>query len=152
MTYYKNNNDFILYYSDTDSAFTNKPLKNELIGNELGKMKLENICKKVIFLSPKTYCLLTENNKFIYKVKGLKSEVKLTLNDFKNLLIKDSSLQKSQIKWRRSLTNAQIALINEIYTLKVNDNKRKLIYNKNNKLIGTISYKIDNNKTIINND
>jgi hypothetical protein len=35
-----------------------------------------------------------------------------------------------------------------LYTLKITDNKRELIYDKNNKLIGTKSYKIDNNKKL----
>jgi hypothetical protein len=37
-----------------------------------------------------------------------------------------------------------------LYTLKITENKRQLIY-KNNKLIGTKAYKIDSNK-IINKD
>ena len=35
----------------------------------------------------------------------------------------------------------------QLYTLKVTENKRELIY-KNNKLIGTKAYKIDNSKVI----
>ena len=65
------------------------------------------------------------------------------------MLYKDSFLEKSQIKWKINLNKAQIALINEIYTLKVNDNKRKLIYNDSGKLIATKAYKINSNKDII---
>ena len=70
------------------------------------------------------------------------------MKEFKVLLKKDSFIEKSQIKWKRYLNKAQIALINEIYTLKVNDNKRKLIYNNKGILIGTEAYKIDSNKNI----
>jgi hypothetical protein len=61
-------------------------------------MKLENICKKVIFLAPKVYYLETIDNRIIYKVKGLKHEVKLNLHDFEQLLLKKSFLEKIQSK------------------------------------------------------
>ena len=71
------------------------------------------------------------------------------MNDFENLLFNESFLLKNQIKWKRSLSEAKIALVEEVYTLTDNDNKRELIYNKQNKLIGTKAYKIDTNKNII---
>jgi hypothetical protein len=99
MSQFKNNKEFNLYYTDTDSIYVDKPLSEDLISSKiLGKLKLENVCNKAIFLSPKVYCLLTENNDFIYKVKGLKHEVELTMNDFETLLVKDALLQKHQTK------------------------------------------------------
>lgn len=93
------------------------------------------------------YCLLTESNKFIHKVKGLKHEIDLTFEDFENLLIKNFSIEKTQVKWRRNMTDAKINLLEELYTLKTTENKRELIY-KNNKFVGTKAYKIDNSKKI----
>ena len=61
----------------------------------LGKMKLEYIINKAIFLAPKVYCLLTIDGKVIYKVKGLSHNIELTMSDFKSLLFKDSFLKKS---------------------------------------------------------
>jgi DNA polymerase elongation subunit (family B) len=93
MSIFKNNPNINLYYSDTDSAYTDSEMDPKFINNkDLGKLKLENVCKKAIFLAPKLYCLLTEDNKFIYKVKGLKHEIELTMNDFENLLYKDALL------------------------------------------------------------
>ena len=86
----------------------------------------------------------------VYKVKGLKHEIELTLNDFENLLFKDSLLEKSQIKWKRNLSDATIQLVEELYTIKVTENKRKLIYDENNKLIKTVPYVINDKKEIIN--
>jgi hypothetical protein len=57
-------------------------------------MKLEHILKRAIFLVPKVYYLETEDGDIIYKVKGLKHEVELNKNDFENLLLKQSILQK----------------------------------------------------------
>ena len=142
---------FNLYYSDTDSIYIDRPLNENFISSTiLGKMKLENIVDKAIFLSPKVYCLETENKEFIYKVKGLSHEIKLNFEDFIKLLKKDAILKKDQEKFFRSLSKGHIELMNQIYTLQVTDNKRKLIYNKNSKLIGTKPYIIDFYKMINN--
>jgi len=99
MSQFKNNPDFNLYYSDTDSIYIDKPLPEEMRSNTiLGKMKLEYILKNAIFLAPKVYYLETEDGKIIYKVKGLKHEIVLTYNEFEQLLLKQSTLQKSQSK------------------------------------------------------
>ncbi len=50
MSQFKNNPDFNLYYSDTDSAYIDKPLPDHLVhSKDLGKMKLENTLAKAIF-------------------------------------------------------------------------------------------------------
>jgi hypothetical protein len=99
MSQFKNNPNFNLYYSDTDSGFFDKPLPDHLVDSKaLGKMKLENVLSKAIFLAPKVYYLETDDGKIIYKVKGLKHEIELTKNDFEQLLYKDRILQKSQSK------------------------------------------------------
>lgn len=149
MSQFKNDPNINLYYTDTDSIYTDSEIDPSLLSEtKIGKLKLENTCKKAIFLTPKVYCLETIDDKIIYKAKGLKHEVELTMKDFENLLYRDVLIEKSQTKWRRNLTEGQINLVNELYTLKVNDNKRELIYNKNNKFIGTKAYIIDNNKII----
>jgi hypothetical protein len=99
MSQFKNNPDYILYYSDTDSIYVDRPLPDHLIDPKiLGKLKLEYICKNAIFISPKVYYLKTADGKIIYKVKGLKHEVELTKNDFESLLNKDAFIKKSQTK------------------------------------------------------
>ena len=124
MTIFKNNSKINLYYTDTDSAYTDSDLDENFISETvLGKLKLENTCKTAIFLSPKVYCLETEDNNFIYKVKGLSHEIELTKNDFENLLYKDAFLQKTQSKWFRNLSEGQINILEQVYTLKVTDNK-----------------------------
>lgn len=151
MSQFKNNPNINLYYSDTDSIYTDSELDPILLSETtLGKLKLENTCKRAIFLAPKVYCLETIENKLIYKVKGLKHAIELSMSDFENLLNKDLFIKKDQTKWIRKLSEGHIKLSEQIYTLQVTDNKRKLIYNKNKKLIGTKPYIIDNNKLIKN--
>jgi hypothetical protein len=99
MSQFKNNPNFILYYSDTDSIYIDRPLPDHFISSTiLGKMKLEYVLTHAIFLAPKMYYLETEDGKVIYKVKGLKHEVELTLDDFENLLYKESFLEKFKNK------------------------------------------------------
>jgi hypothetical protein len=99
MSQFKNNPDFKLYYSDTDSIYIDRPLQDYLVDSKvLGKMKLENICNKVIFISPKVYYLETEKSEIIYKIKGLKHEIELNFSEFKQLLNKDNFLKKIQTK------------------------------------------------------
>ena len=137
MSQFKNNPNFKLYYSDTDSIFIDKPLPEHMIDNKiLGKLKLEYVCNKAIFLAPKVYCLETEDGKFIYKVKGLSHEVELKLQDFENLLTRNSILKKDQNKFFRELSKGYIETLDQVYTLQVTENKRELIF-KNNKLIET---------------
>ena len=43
---------------DTDSMVVNKPLPDWMVSKtELGKFKLENIYKKIVFLGPKIWAL-----------------------------------------------------------------------------------------------
>jgi hypothetical protein len=153
MTQFKNNPKIILYYTDTDSAYVDEKseIPESMINEKvLGKLKLENICKKGIFLAPKLYCLETVEGKIIWKVKGLKHSAELSMKDFEQLLYKDVFIRKSHTKWMRSLSKGHIQLLESVYTLKVTDNKRKLIYDKNNKLIGSVPYIINSDKVILN--
>jgi hypothetical protein len=91
MTKFKNNPDINLYYSDTDSVYVDKPLHPVFIGKEIGELKLENQFKEAIFLAPKVYSGILEDNSEITKVKGFTK--KLTYSDIKPLLVKDSKLE-----------------------------------------------------------
>jgi hypothetical protein len=76
MTQFKNNPNFNLYYTDTDSAYIDRPLPDYMISKTiLGKMKLENILDDAIFLAPKVYYLINELDQHIYKVKGFSHDV-----------------------------------------------------------------------------
>jgi DNA polymerase type B, organellar and viral len=153
MSQFKNNPNFILYYSDTDSIYIDRPLPDEFISSTiLGKMKLEYVLTDAIFLAPKMYYLQTEDDKVIYKVKGLKHEVDLTLTDFESLLYRESLLEKFQNKWRKNLSEGSIEVKDELYTLRVTNNKRKLIFDENNKLIQSLPFIINEAKEVINKD
>lgn len=68
-----------IYYTDTDSIVCDIQLDNKIVDpNLLGKLKLEHIVKKGIFISGKTYCLIDNDESEIKKAKGLNSN---TLNE-----------------------------------------------------------------------
>jgi hypothetical protein len=48
------------------------------------------------------------------------------------------------------LSQGNISVLNELYTLQVTSNKRKLIYNEDGLLISTVPYIINENKEILN--
>ena len=84
-----------------------------------------------------------------YKVKGLSHDgPTLSFNDFESLLNRDSKLEIKQEKWFKSLDQNVITIKEQLYTLKVTSNKRQLIYDSNNKFIGTKPYIIDSSKTL----
>jgi hypothetical protein len=115
----------------------------------LGKLKLETISKKAIFLAPKCYALETTDGNFICKVKGLTKDVTLSLSDFESLLNKDSILVKNQTKRNKSLSEGMISVLDQSYTLRQTDNKRQLLFDNNNKLFATKPYHIDEAKELI---
>jgi len=156
MSQFKNREDLPnLYYSDTDSLYFDGFLPSKYISNtELGKLKLEGVWDKAIFLAPKVYGL-KNNNEEIIKIKGLNKESicknNISLELLVELLEKDSKLEFEQDKWYKNLDVANILIKNELYTLKATNNKRELIYNNKDILNDTYPYIINNDK-IINNE
>jgi len=71
MSSFKNNPLFKLYNSDTDNIVINKQLPEELVGKELGQLKLEHVITKAVFLAPKVYGLVDIDGNEIIKVKGM---------------------------------------------------------------------------------
>jgi DNA polymerase elongation subunit (family B) len=141
MAQFKNNPNLKLFYTDTDSIYTslspeqmNEQYPGIVSNSGLGKLKLEGIFKRAIFLAPKCYCLQDLDGKITYKVKGLMKNVPLTFKDFEALLLKDAFLDKSQTKWFKDLGKGVISVLEQSYTLRQTDNKRELIL-KNGKVI-----------------
>ena len=157
MSQFKNNPKIKLFYTDTDSIYTNlnPEQMNELVPGivnekELGKLKLETVSTKAIFISPKCYYLSTEDNQQIFKIKGLtKSGLStLTVLEFEKLLNRNHQLIKTQEKWFKSISESTITLKDQIYTIQQTSNKRDLIYNSDNILVGTKPYIITTDKNI----
>ena len=66
MSQFKNNPQIKLFYTETDSIYTNlnpdelNSIITNIVDNKtLGKLKLESISKNVIFIKPKCYSLIS---------------------------------------------------------------------------------------------
>jgi len=152
---YKHLPGYELYYSDTDSVVLNKPLTQELVGKNLGQIKLEYIIISGIYLIAKGYGVLTNDVKelIIVKIKGLKNPI--SFFKLMPLLYIENQINEYQEKWYRNWEQGSILIQNEIYTLTVTINKRLLIYDCCQKLINTKPFILENgkiiNKNVLNN-
>lgn len=70
MSQFKFMSNHTLYYTDTDSIDIDTELDSKFVSSELGKMKLEHIFDKAVFLAPKVYGGI--NSEYEY-IKGLKT-------------------------------------------------------------------------------
>jgi len=138
MSQYKNSDDYNLYYTDTDSIIIDKPLKYDVISNDIGLWKLKNELKEGVFGSPKlwgakvVYPINTVNE--FTKVRGYMNALKYS--DLKKLLKKGASLNLKQEKSFKCISKGYMSFIKQTYKLITTDFKRKLIY-RNKKLVGT---------------
>lgn len=125
MSFFKNNPNFKLYYSDTDSAVTNAPLDPSLIGDALGQLKLEYVIKKAVFLAPKVYGFITVADEEVIKIKGVTHKVSSNIhfNELELLLHEDANRVFTQEKWYKSLLLGEITITDVLYNLKVTSNK-----------------------------
>jgi hypothetical protein len=131
MSKFKNNPLIKLFYTDTDSIFTDKsPVEmntifNDIIGNKLGQLKLECVINRAVFLAPKAYCLELVNQEQIIKIKGLNSNViknlmgeqVLTLDTFIKVLSMDSVEIVNQHKTIKNLLDGSLDIIEQAYTI-----------------------------------
>lgn len=103
-----------------------------MVGNQLEQMKLEHKISKAVFLAPKVYGIIDTDGNEIIKAKGLtKNAIKdLKVSDLELLLKKDATLLFKQNKGYKKLFNENInfKLLDTLYTLKANSNKRQYIY------------------------
>jgi len=110
---YKNIPGNTCIMSDTDSVVLTKPLPNNLISKELGKIKLEQEIKEGIFIKKKLYCILNSQNQEIIKSSGLDSS-KLNYNSFINLLNGESveiEITNFNLDWKTLNINIKNSII-----------------------------------------
>ena len=121
MSAFKNRSNFKLYYSDTDSIVIDAQLPVELIGNNLGQFKLEQVIERAVFLAPKVYGYITAaceagTGSEVIKIKGIKDVSELHIADMEALLIKDSIREFTQEKWYKKVIEGNINIQDIAYT------------------------------------
>ena len=137
MSHFFNVKGLTIFYSDTDSLFTDQPLPESLIDSKkMGLMKLEAVFDRFISLGAKNWIGVDSLGNVTCKMKG--SKVKLTYLDFLLLLQLDSNFVINQNKWYKSFKESNVIIKDTPFTIKKNNNKRVLIFN-NNVLTATVN-------------
>jgi len=113
--------------SDTDSVVLNYPLPDNLVGNELGQMKLEHEVKEGIFIRKKLYCILNSNNKEIIKASGIDPS-KLNYNSFVKLLTGEN-IEIERTDFNLDWKTLNLNLVNSKITVQGLKGEIKTIYN-----------------------
>ena len=114
---------------DTSNYEVNRPLPTGKNKKVIGLMKDElggKIITEFVALRPKTYSYLTDDCKENKKTKGTKKSVikrMIKFNDYKNCLLKDEVILKSQQRFKSKGHNIHTENINKI-ALSNNDDKR----------------------------
>ena len=120
---------------DTSNYEINRPLPTGKNKKVIGLMKDElggKIITKFVTLRPKTYSYSTDDGKEDKKAKGIKKCVikrMIKFNDYKNCLLKDKVLLKSQQRFISKKHDVYTENINKI-ALSNNDDKRIASSNK----------------------
>lgn len=119
-----------VWYCDTDSIITSKELP---VGEGLGELKLEHKIKEGVFLQPKAYSFITQDNKTFSRVKGM-PDISISFNDFKKALF-ENNLSIINTKYynltgfREELRkNNSLKMTRQVYTKELRNeyNKRKI--------------------------
>ena len=114
---------------DTSNYEVNRPLPTGKNKKVTGLMKDElggKIITEFVILRPKTYSYLTDDGKEDKKAKGTKKCIikrMIKFNDYKNCLLKDEVILKSQQRFISKKHDVYTENINKI-ALSINDDKR----------------------------
>jgi hypothetical protein len=133
---YKNNPDYDIYYTDTDSIFTNKPIPDYLIGDDIGQMKNETFDKfgvdfidEACFIGIKKYGLsVTDKDGINHSLSTFAGVEKNTLTFNEVLRINKGEIIEKGVKDRfmKSFTTLDIKTQKDLH-IKINNNRDKLL-------------------------
>ena len=120
---------------DTSNYEVDRPLPTGKNKKVIGLMKNElggKIITEIVALRPKTYSYLTDDCKEHKKAKGTKKYVikrELKFNNYKDCLLNDKVVLKSQERFKSERHNVYFKNVNKI-ALSSNDDKRLLTFDK----------------------
>ena len=120
-----------IYYSDTDSVFLDCKLPENLVSDtELGKIKLECKIKEALFVAPKLYYYITQDDFVVIKGKGIESDV-LTIESIKNLYCERNNESFKIIRnFIRSFKNFSLSTKQFKMNISGKFDKREKVYEK----------------------
>jgi len=137
-----------LYYTDTDSIFTDKEIPEYLIGKELGQLKDElngKFIKKAYFLGIKKYGYIDSDDNIHSIFSGVERN-SLTWNEIEQIAKGFTVIKHVPLKFFKSFTSLNITIKNSLMTSIIFNPRKKLINNFykpmriNNKIITSFNY------------
>lgn len=139
-------NHATIFYYDTDSIFTDKPLNIEMVDDKiLGRYKLLKIIEKALFITPKVYYLFEKNKQITNKFKGVKKKDLLTYDDYYSFLKKDYIYTTNDTLIRKNINTFTIWNIISKKEYDFNSKKYIKIYDNDNIFIETKPIFIEKN-------
>nr|YP_009710784.1 DNA polymerase type B [Amanita thiersii]QFZ98733.1 DNA polymerase type B [Amanita thiersii] len=133
MMQFKNNSD--IFYSDTDSIFTSKPLPSEMIGSELGLMKDElggKLIKEAYFFDIKKYGYWYEDNNKLKVEKSVFAGLKrnsLTFAEIIEIFNGKQFIKEIPLRFYKSFKDLNIRIGSSEITIE-KTNMKKLVDNQ----------------------
>ena len=119
-----------VYYSDTDSIFTNTKISEGVSPTDIGMLKLEGKILKGYFASAKSYAIIYDTGIKVVKSKGF-DKTKVRFNDYMRIY---ETEKDKKIKYMNNFfkNKKQFEIIRKYkyYTFRSNANKRVKIFNK----------------------
>lgn len=135
---YKTLENTKIYYSDTDSIFTDQKISDHLVSDtDLGKLKLVGKITEAIFVAPKLYYVRYEHGNTVAKSKGINKSM-ITKNDIVNIYENENGIYcKAKSYFAKTFSKFQITQKTSPYFISGTLKKRNKKYDLNNKWIDT---------------
>ena len=128
------------YYTDTDSVVLRSPLLDEVISSiAMGKFKLEHFVKRGIFLAPKSYMLVIEDDRHIIEHKGPTKDL-ITSEWFQRQLADLSLMEQISTSANFRIDWKELKIVKKDFLINLGlpqSTKRDNVYDDNNVWIDT---------------
>ena len=105
-----------IYYTDTDSLFTDKEIPSFLIGKDLGLLKDElngGVIKKAYFLGIKKYGYIDDNDNVHSVFSGIERN-SLSWNEIESIANGFTIIKESSIRFYKNFSNLNITIKNSL--------------------------------------
>lgn len=121
-----------LYYTDTDSIFTDMEIPQYLIGNDLGQLKDElkgGFIKKGFFLGIKKYGYIDGENNINSIFSGIERN-SLTWNEIEQIAKGFTIVKTTPIRFFKNFNNLNIIIKNQLKTSVIFQPRKKIVNNE----------------------
>jgi hypothetical protein len=124
-----------MFATDTDSGHFEHPLPDEMVGPEIGKMKLEHRFTNAYYIAPKLYGFIKEDGEPKVVAKGVGPE--LNYSDIVALYEAGAPIKVKKDIWIKDLSEYKIKVVSREIEIKGELTKREKVFNASGQWIDT---------------